>query len=119
MKKIIAFVLALVCILSFVGCNKQKSTGNITTPNSDTYMVMEVKESVLLVAEIGEDGKAVESKQYSVPNEFHSSNIAVGDKIKIEHNGEILETFPMQFARIHSMEYIDTGTGLATTVIID
>ena len=119
MKKALAFVLALVCVLVFVGCNSQKPTGNITTPNSDTYMVMEVKESILLVAEIGEDGKAVESKQYSVPNEFHSSNISVGDTIKIEHNGEILETFPMQFGRIHSMEFQDAETGLTTTVTID
>ena len=119
MKKLLALVMVLVCVLALVGCNKQKSNENDTTPNPDTYIVMEVTESNLLVAEIDEDGKAIEAKQYSVPNEFHSSNIAVGDRIKIEHNGEILETFPMQFGRIFSMEYQDKDTGLNVVVHID
>ena len=115
MKKLIALVLALVCVLALVGCNKQ----NDISQNTDTYIVMEVTESSLLVAEIGEDGKAVEAKQYSVPNAFHSSNIVVGDRIKIEHNGQILVTFPMQFGRIFSMEYQDKQTGLNVVVHID
>lgn len=119
MKKLIALVFVLVCVLGLVGCNKQKSNGNDITINANAYIVLEVTESNLLVAEIGEDGKAVEAKQYSVPNEFESSNIAVGDIIKIEHNGIILETFPMQFGKIHSMEYQDKETGLGEVVIID
>ena len=115
MKKLIALVLALICVLALVGCNKQ----NDATPNPDTYIVIEVIENSLLVAEIGEDGKAVEAKQYSVPNELHSSKISVGDRIKIEHNGQILETFPMQFGRIFSMEYQDKQTGLNVVVHID
>ena len=115
MKKLIAIVLALVCVLGMVGCNKQ----NDTSSNPDTYIVMEVTESSLLVAEIGENGKAIEAKQYRVPNEFHSTNIAVGDRIKIEHDGQILETFPMQFGRIFSMEYQDKQTGLNVVVHVD
>ena len=119
MKKSIALVLTCVCILSLVGCNKQKSNKNDTNLNPDTYIVLDVTESNLLVTEIDEDGKTIEAKQYSVPNEFHSSNIEVGDIIKIEHNGEILETFPMQFGRIFSMEYQDKETGLSVVVHID
>ena len=119
MKKIIALILALVCVLALVGCNKQKSNGNDTTTDANTYIVMEATESNLLVAEIGEDGKAIEAKQYRVPNEFQSSNITMGDIIKIEHNGDILETFPMQFGKIYSMEYQDKETGLGEAVIID
>ena len=115
MKKLIAIVLALVCVLGMVGCNKQ----NDTSSNPDTYIVMEVTESSLLVAEIGENGKAIEAKQYRVSNEFHSTNIAVGDRIKIEHDGQILETFPMQFGRIFSMEYQDKQTGLNVVVHVD
>ena len=115
MKKLTTLVLALLCVFALVGCNKQ----NDTSPNPDTYIVMEVTESSLLVAEIGEDGKAIEAKQYRVPNEFHSTNIAVGDRIKIEHDGQILETFPMQFGRIFSMEYQDKQTGLNVVVHID
>ena len=115
MKKLTTLVLALLCVFALVGCNKQ----NDTFPNPDTYIVMEVTESSLLVAEIGEDGKAIEAKQYRVPNEFHSTNIAVGDRIKIEHDGQILETFPVQFGRIFSMEHQDKQTGLNVVVHID
>ena len=119
MKKLIAAVLAFVFVFSLIGCSSDRRG----TPNDEidycTFIVMEVTESNLLVAEIDEDGKAIEAKQYSVPNEFHSSNIAVGDRIKIEHNGEILETFPMQFGRIFSMEYQDKETGLNVVVHID
>ena len=119
MKKFLVLVFALICALVFVGCTQQKSTGNETNPNSDTYIVIDVAESHLLVAEMDEAGNAVESKQYSIPNEFQTSNIVAGDKIKIEHNGMILETFPMQFGKIHRMEYQDKETGLAVAVIID
>ena len=119
MKKLIAAVLAFVFVFSLIGCSSDRRG----TPNDEidycTFIVMEVTESNLLVAEIAEDGKAIEAKQYSVPNEFHSSNIVVGDRIKIEHNGEILETFPMQFGRIFSMEYKDKETGLNVVVHID
>ena len=119
MKKLIAAVLAFVFVFSLIGCSSDRRG----TPNDEidycTFIVMEVTESNLLVSEIDEDGKAIEAKQYRVPNEFHSSNIAVGDRIKIEHNGEILETFPMQFGRIFSMEYQDKETGLNVVVHID
>ena len=119
MKKLIAAILAFVFVFSLIGCSSDRRG----TPNDEidycTFIVMEVTESNLLVAEIAEDGKAIEAKQYSVPNEFHSSNITVGDRIKIEHNGEILETFPMQFGRIFSMEYQDKETCLNVVVHID
>ena len=119
MKKLIAAILAFVFVFSLIGCSSDRRG----TPNDEidycTFIVMEVTESNLLVAEIDEDGKAIEAKQYSVPNEFHSSNIAVGDRIKIEHNGEILETFPMKFGKIFSMEYQDKETGLNVVVHID
>ena len=120
MKKLIALVLALVCVFGLVGCNAGKK-GSLENDEIDycTFIVMEATEEYLLVAEIDEDGKAIEAKQYSVPNEFHSSNIVVGDRIKIEHNGEILETFPMQFGRIFSMEYQDKEKGLNVVVHID
>ena len=40
------------------------------------------------------------------------------DKVKIEHNGEILESYPMQFSKIYKMEHID-ASGIGTSIIVD
>ena len=121
MKKLMALVLVLVCNLGLVGCRADKcGTPNDDVNNSYTYIVMDVTENNLLVAEIGEDGNAVETRQYSVPNWFHpSTEIEVDYKITITHSGSILETFPMQFAEIYKMEYYDKEAGLSTVVIPD
>ena len=121
MKKIIALVLALVCVLCLVGCNadKQGELENDDVTDGFTFIVIEASKEHLLVAEIGENGKAVEAKQYSVPNVFHSDKIAVGEKIIIQHSDVILETFPMQFGRIYSIERYDPETGLNVIVNID
>ena len=34
--------------------------------------------------------------------------IKIDDKIGIYHNGEVLETYPMQFAEIYEMQYTDS-----------
>ena len=121
MKKLIALVLVLVCVLGLVGCNAgQCGTPSDPTEHHYTFIVMEVTESNLIVAEIGENGKAVETRQYSVPNWFHpSTEIKVDYEISITHSGSILETFPMQFGEIYKMEYWDKETGLSTVVIAD
>ncbi len=100
--------------------NSNTSNGHDSSPNPYAYIVIEVSETNLLVAEIGEDGKAIEEKQYSIPNVFHPSNkIVVGDQVIINHNGKIRETFPMQFGQIYSMEYYNHETGLNVIVNID
>ena len=121
MKKIIALVLVLACMFCLVGCkaDKQGELENDNVTNDFNFIVIEASKEHLLVAEIGENGKAVEAKQYSVPNVFNSDKIAVGEKIIIQHSGVILETFPMQFGRIYSMERYDPETGLNVVVNID
>ncbi len=111
MKKLIALMIPLIFVLGFIGCG---------APKPNTYMVIEASPSYLLVAAVGEDGEAIESQQYSVPNAFHPShNVSVGDTIKISHSDEVLETFPMQFAKIYSMGYYDHQAGKDVTVTLD
>ena len=88
MRKFISIVLALFCMLSFFGCkadNRHTPNDEITSDN--TYLVIEVTENNLLVAEIGENGKAIDAKQYRVPNWFYpSTEIEKGYKIIIKIN---------------------------------
>ena len=118
MKKVFVLVFTLICLLGSVGCSLPN--GDDTAPVSDTYIVIDTAESYLLVAKIGEDGKALESMQYSVSNVFYpNTEVAVGEKITIAHNGIFLESFPMQFDKIYSMTYHDSKTGLDVAVNID
>ena len=129
MKRILLFLLVLVLGIGILGCgasDKNAETDDGTSQEqkpsvySDEYIVIEATENHLLVAEIGQDGEVNELMQYSTPNYFHPNNeIAVGQKITISHNGEILESYPMQFAKIYSMGYHDSETGLNVNVIVD
>ena len=129
MKRIILFVFAMILVLSLVGCgasDENTETDDNTLGEQEPsvytgeYIVLEATENRLLVAEIGQDGEVNEAMQYSTPNYFHSENeIAVGQKITIEHDGVVLELYPMQFAKIYSMGYHNSETGLDVEVIID
>ena len=146
MKKIVVLILVFIMVLTTFGCNKSDinadseskdsssseknstkkaekelvSDEEETTTVSKNYIVLQATDTNLIVADIGEDGKAIESMQYSVPNWFHpSTEIEVGYEITIKHNNIVLETFPMMFAEIYTMEYYDKDTGLGVTVIAD
>ena len=127
MKRILLFLLVLVLGIGILGCgasdkNAETDDGTSQEPSvyTEEYVVIEATENHLLVAEIGQDGEVNEAMQYSTPNYFHSENeIAVGQKITIRHSGEILESYPMQFAKIYSMGYHDSETGLNVVVNID
>ena len=129
MKRILLFLLVLVLGIGIIGCGASKEnaetddgTAEEQEPSvySDEYIVIEATENHLLVAEIGQDGEVNEAMQYSTPNYFHPENeISVGQKITISHNGEILESYPMQFAKIYSVGYHDSETGLNVNVNVD
>ena len=74
MKRILLTVLMItLCLTIFSGCN-QKPQGSANDEISyGTFIVLEVSESNILVAEIGADGTAIETQQYSVPNWFNPS----------------------------------------------
>ena len=129
MKRILLFLLVLVLGIGILGCgapDKNAETDDGTAEEqepsvcTEEYVVIEVTENRLLVAEIGQDGEVNEAMQYSTSNYFHPNNeISVGQKVTIEHNGEILESYPMQFAKIYSVGYHDSETGLNVEVNID
>ena len=117
MKKLVSVIVVLIFLLSLAGCKEQQPNGRDT---AYTYIVMEVTENYLIVAETDQDGNAVEALQYQVSNWFHpSTKIEVGYVITIKHNNIVAESDPMQFGKIYSMEYWDRETGLSTVVIAD
>lgn len=138
MKKILCFLIALtICLFVFAGCNTNNNndveSGNegIKNPNilsnGDDYdddkqywvmIVTEVDDTNIVVAEIGENGNALATREYKVPNWFEGTSveIKVGDKITVVHNGGVTETDPIEFAEIYEMQYKDSD-GCITSVI--
>lgn len=121
MKRILLTLLAvMLCLSAFFGCDQNPKGSTNDEISYGTFIVLEVSESNILVAEIGADGSAIDTHRYSVPNWFNpSTDIKVDDKITIYHNGEVLETYPMQFAKIQKMQYDDKETGSSVVVIPD
>ena len=120
MKQTILTILALLtCFVVLSGCDFMPKGTPHDEITHETFIVLEVSDSSLLLASIGQDGIAIDTAQYRVPNLFApNTQIQVNDKIKVEHNGEILESYPMQFSKIYKMEHID-ASGIGTSIIVD
>ena len=114
MKRLFSFVLLAFFVLGMAGCaESDKAVSN----DVDAFVVLEATDTYLLVAEMGEGDEALEGSQYSLPNYFDPSvKLEAGSVITIKHNGVALETYPMQFAKIYSVQYHDTETGRTVTV---
>ena len=114
MKRFFSFVLLAFFVLGMAGCAE---TDKAVSNDEDDFVVLEASETYLLVSQMGEGGKALEGSQYSLPNYFDPSvKIEAGSVITIKHNGVALETYPMQFAKIYSVQYHDAKTGRTITV---
>jgi hypothetical protein len=122
MKKVLIWICAIVLVFSLVGCGTSLDNENDNDENENKqyrpFIVIDITDSNLIVAEIGESGKAITTREYKIPNWFNGSNvdIKVGDKITVIHNGEITETEPAEFAEIYEMQYKDSH-GCITSVI--
>jgi len=109
MRKTIFLTLAFVCVFMLFGCVFGTSNGgDLRDVDGKEYIVLEATDSYLIVADIAEDGSAVESMKYSVSNMFYpNTKIEKGYVITIKHSDEILESYPMQFGKVYYMEYFD------------
>ena len=114
MKRFFSFVLLAFFVLGAAGCAEREQAV------TNDFVVLEVTETYLLVEQISEDGKKIEGMKYSLSNYFDPSvKIEAGSVITIKHSGIALETYPMQFAKIYSIQYHDAETGRIITVTPD
>ena len=96
MKKMIAFILALVCMLGFVGCNASKDNHLNETSVYFIAKVTEVKEGYLFV-EVTNNGSTSlrEGTTAHVSTNFDGyTECVVGDNIRIEFDGLMQEVYP-------------------------
>lgn len=106
MKKLIAFVLALACMLGLVGCNRKSLDYIIENEASVTGIVEEVHDDFIIVYSETADGYpngASWSISLNVENEDSYTDVAVGDEIVFYYDGMAMESDPLQVSTVYAI----------------
>ena len=108
MKKKSAFVLAavLVCVLALTGCNNKSMNYIIEHKPSVTGIVKEVHDDFVILYSDSAPGYP-NGSNWSVPldveNQNSYTNLAVGDEIVVYHDGNVMETDPLQVGTVYAI----------------
>ena len=108
MKKKSAFVLAavLVCVLALTGCNNKSMNYIIEHKPSVTGIVEEVHDDFVILYSDSAPGYP-NGSNWSVPldveNQNSYTNLAVGDEIVVYHDGNVMETDPLQVGTVYAI----------------
>ena len=106
MKKTLLIVLSLLCILCLAGCNTKNMNYIIENKPSVTGIVKEVHEShIILYSETAEGypNGSTWSISLDVENTDSYTDLVVGDEIVVYHDGNIMETDPLQVGKIYAI----------------
>lgn len=105
MQKLISFVLALVCVIGLVGCNKRSMNYIIENEPSITGIVEEIYDSsiVIYIETDGYPDGASCSVSLDVENTDSYTNVSVGDEVVVFYNGEIAESYPLQINTVYAI----------------
>ena len=99
MKKLIALVLALVCVLGMVACNNRSMNYIISNEPSITGIVKETNENAILIE--NDDGEYWVS--LNVENKDSVTNFNIGDEVVVYYDGNIAESYPMQINTVYAI----------------
>ena len=106
MKKLIALVLTLVCVLGLVGCNNKSMNYIIENKPSVTGIVEEVHDDYIIVYSEKADGYPNGSNwsiSLNVKNKDSYTDVAVGDEIVFYYDGMAMETEPLQVSTVYAI----------------
>ena len=122
MKKYLAIILSILCILSLMGCGKKVETEPETPGQGQNYfnaVVLEIKNGVVL-AECTEceSGAISVGSQVSVNLDTVSSEeiplLVVGDTIRVVYIGEVMESDPIKLQEVISIFWVDPNGEIVT-----
>ena len=99
MKKLIALVLALVCVLSLVGCNNRSMNYIIENEPSIMGVVKDTNDNSILIE--NEDGEYWVS--LNAENKDSMTHFSIGDKVVVYYDGNIAESYPMQINTVYAI----------------
>ena len=99
MKKLIALVLAWVCVLSLVGCNNRSMNYIIENEPSIMGIVKDTNDNSILIE--NEDGEYWVS--LNVENKDSMTHFSIGDEVVVYYDGNIAESYPMQINTVYAI----------------
>ena len=99
MKKLVALLLSLICMLGLVGCNNRSMNYIIANEPNITGVVKEAnKKSILIENESGEYWVSL-----NVENEDSMTYFSIGDEVVVYYDGNIAESYPMQINTVYAI----------------
>ena len=99
MKKAIALLLALVCLLTLAGCDRKSMNYIIQNEPSIPGIVRDTAEKAILIE--NEEGEYWVS--LDVENGDSMTHFSIGDAVVVYFDGSIAESYPMQISRVYAI----------------
>ena len=99
MKRLIRFVLAVVCIFTLTGCSNRSMDYIINNEPNITGIVKETNENAILIE--NENGEYWVSLH--VENKDSMTSFNVGDEVVVYYDGAVAERYPMQINTVYAI----------------
>lgn len=106
MKKLMALVLTLVCVLGLVGCNTKSMDYIIENKDNVTGIVHEVYNDYVIMYSDTAEGYPNGSEwkiSLNVENKDSYTDLSVGDEIVVYHDGNVMETSPLKVGTVYAI----------------
>ena len=106
MKKLIRFVLVLVCVLAMTGCNNKSMNYIIENEPCVTGIVEEVHDDYIIMYSDTTEGYPNGSRwsiSLNVENKDSYTDLVAGDEIVVYHDGNVMETDPLQVGTVYAI----------------
>lgn len=99
MKKCIAVILSIICLLSMVGCNNRSLNYIISNEPSIVGIVKEIEDKSILI----EKGKEKYVVSLDVECADSVTHFNIGDEVVVYYDGNIAESDPMQINKVYAI----------------
>ena len=99
MKKLIALVLLVICVMTLMGCNNRSMNHIIQNEPNITGIVKSItNESFLIENETGEYWVSLK-----VENKDSMTHFNTGDEVVVYFDGNVAESYPMQINTVYAI----------------
>ena len=99
MKKLVAFVLALCCVLALAGCKNRSMNYIIANEPNITGMIKDTADKAILIEnETGEYWVSLD-----VENKDSMTSFSIGDEVVVYFDGNVAESYPMQINNVYAI----------------
>ena len=99
MRKMIALLLALICLLTLAGCNQRSMNYIIQNEPSIRGFVKDTADTAILIEnENGEYWVSLDAE-----NKDSMTHFSIGDQVAVYFDGNIAESYPMQISTVYAI----------------